>query len=270
MDDQRFLSRYRDFLSRTLAPKQPYGSRTARRNTRRPSGWPASPFGRSRAPACSSLRDAPAPTRSSAYSHGCALQRLGTPGMRQIGSTRVVHRRPGPVRWAALVFKNVRLRRQHGDLEGSASAALTGRQMCGSPSRCATRRRRQRTAAEDARDGPSIDPQLGPSSARATAIPSGPLPRVLARARSGCARSATFSSPAERTAVPAAGSCHDGLGRRNRLALGRNGVASRGCHSTPSRLGALVRRAIDVQRPIALERYPFSHTGRLRGPEWRR
>ena len=33
---------------------------------------------------------------------------------------------PGPVRWAALALKNVRARRRHRDLEGSASAAVVG------------------------------------------------------------------------------------------------------------------------------------------------
>ena len=43
---------------------------------------------------CSPVRDVPAPTRSAPYSHCCALQRLGRPGMRQIRSTRVVPPQP--------------------------------------------------------------------------------------------------------------------------------------------------------------------------------
>ena len=98
-------------------------------------------------------------TRSSLYSDGCALQRLGTPGMGHIASTRVVPPQPPvPCGGPPLLFGNVRVRRRHRDLERSASAVVAGRQVCGSPSGCATRRRQQGTATEDAWDRPLIDP----------------------------------------------------------------------------------------------------------------
>ena len=76
-----------------------------------------------------------APTGSATHSHGSALQRLETPGMRQIRITRVVPPQPlVPCGGRPLSFKNVRVRRWHRDLDQQGPRWL-GDKVCGSPSR---------------------------------------------------------------------------------------------------------------------------------------
>ena len=76
-----------------------------------------------------------APTGSATHSHGSALQRLETPGMRQIRITRVVPPQPPvPCGGRPLSFKNVRVRRWHRDLDQQGPRWL-GDKVCGGRSR---------------------------------------------------------------------------------------------------------------------------------------